>query len=105
MAQSWQSRLDQARRLLDRDLAAQAVISGGQILEDLFRWLYGELVPRLSPSEQEKVTKALAGFGKSVGELTLGQLVGFFRKAELLDLAGRKLGRDFSFLRSAGGLD
>lgn len=102
MAQNWQSRLDQARRLLDQGLTAQAVMSGGQILEDLFRWLYGELVPRLSPPEQEKVTRALADFGKSVGELTLGQLVGFFRKAELLDLAGRKLGRDFSFLRSAG---
>jgi DNA-binding HxlR family transcriptional regulator len=102
MAQSWQSRLDQARRLLDQDLAAQAVISGGQILEDLFRWLYGELVPCLSPSEHRKVADALDGFGKSVGELNLGQLVGFFRKAELLDLAGRKLGRDFSFLRSAG---
>ena len=34
-------------------------------------------------------------------DLTLGQLLGLFRQAKLLEAAGRKLGRDFSFLKQA----
>ncbi|GEM_PF-7027914 len=59
-------------------------------------------MPRLAPQEQERVARALAEFGKPVDELTLGQMVGLYRKTDLLETAGWKLGRDLSILRQAG---
>jgi hypothetical protein len=102
MVPDWQSQLYQAHHLLEQNYCDQAVVVGGQILEALFRWLYKEVVPRLAPPEQERVARALNEFGKPVDELTLGQLVGLFRRTDLLETAGRKLGRDLSILRQAG---
>ncbi|MCS7282892.1 MAG: DUF499 domain-containing protein [Anaerolineae bacterium] len=101
MTHPWQTQLEQARILLAQGYPDQAVLIGGQVLEALFRWLYRETVPRLSPQEHESLTKALAEFRKPVDELTLGQLLGFFRKTDLLDLAARELRRDLSPLRRA----
>ena len=102
MVPDWQSQLYQAHHLLEQNYCDQAVVVGGQVLEALFRWLYKEVVPRLAPPEQERVARALNEFGKPVDELTLGQLVGLFRRTDLLETAGRKLGRDLSILRQAG---
>ena len=98
MNQDWQVQLEQARSLLRQGYYGQAVAIGGQILESLFRWLYQEIMPRLTAQEHEAVTKALADFGKSVDELTLGQLFGLFKRAKLLDTAEKKLRRDFKML-------
>jgi hypothetical protein len=102
MTHDWHTELGRARGLLAQGYPDQAVILGGQVLEGLLRWLYKETVPRLSPQEQERMAKALAEFGKPVDDLTLGQLVGFFRKTGLLEAAGQALRRDLSLLRQAG---
>ena len=101
MTQDWHTQLDKARHLLAQGYPDQAVVIGGQVVEALFRRLYREVVPHLTPQEHEAVTKALADFKKPVEDLTLGQLLGLFRQAKLLEAAGRKLGRDFSFLKQA----
>ncbi len=102
MPHDWHTALDRARTLLAQGYPDQAALIAGQALESLFRWLYKETVPRLSPQEQETVARALGEFQKPVDDLTLGQLVGLFRKTGLLETAGRKLGRDLSLLRQAG---
>ncbi|MCX7681534.1 MAG: DUF499 domain-containing protein [Anaerolineae bacterium] len=101
MTHHWHTRLEQARKLLAQGYPDQAVLIGGQVLESLFRWLYRETIPRLSPQEHESLTKALAEFRKPADELTLGQLLGLFRKTGLLEIAARELRRDLSPLRRA----
>lgn len=95
--QDWQSKLQQAEDLLAQGNYAQAVFIGGQILEDVLRWLCKELMPRLGPQEQESVAKALSSFGKPVEKLTLGELFGLFYKTKLWDIVKKQLGRDIYF--------
>jgi hypothetical protein len=92
---------EQAQALIKQGLYDQAVITGGQMLEHLYRWLYKEVQPRLKPQEQQSVSKALEKYGKAVGDLTMGQLTGLFDEMRLCDIAERELNRDFSFLKKA----
>src|ERR1700740_256523 len=79
----------------------QAVITGSQMLEGLYRWLYKEVQPRLKPQEQEFISKALQKHGRTVADLTMDELTDFFEEIPLYDIAERELKRDFSFLTKA----
>jgi Glu-tRNA(Gln) amidotransferase subunit E-like FAD-binding protein len=92
---------EQAQTLSQQGLYEESVVLGGQMLEALHRWLYKEVQPRLSAEEQQSVSKALEKYGKSVGELTMGELIGLFEEMRLYDIAKRCLNRDFSFLKEA----
>lgn len=76
-----------------------AVITGSQMLEALYRWLFKEVQPRMNPEEQRAVSKALETQGKSIGDLTMDQLTNLFDEVHLCDIAERELKRDFSFLK------
>lgn len=79
----------------------EAVATGTQLLEALYRWLFSEVRPRLKPDEEERVSKALQRRAEPIGEFTLDELVSFFKEARLFEVAGRELKRDFSFLEKA----
>jgi hypothetical protein len=90
-----------AQSLMREGRYDQAVITGSQMLEGLYRWLYKEVQPRLKPQEQEFISKALQKHGRTVADLTQDELTDFFEEIRLYDIAERELKRDFSFLRKA----
>lgn len=101
MTDDLRKKQEQARALVKQGMYDQAVMVGGQILEILYRWLYKEVQPRLVPAEQQEVSKALEKRRKSVGELTMGELMGLFDETGLYGICQRVLNRDFSFLKKA----
>lgn len=86
--------------LIKQGLFDQAVITGIQMLEALYRWLYKEVQPRLKPEEQQAVSNALEKQGKPFADLTMDELVGLFEEMRLYELAERELKRDFSFFKT-----
>ncbi len=94
--------LRKAERFLHQNESTFAVQVCGRILESALRQLFKELLPKLPPEELTKATQALEaqGKGKTVDELTLGQLVGLYREARLVKMAKERLGRDLSILEN-----
>lgn len=86
---------------MSQGLYDQVVITGMQVLEGLYRWLYKALEPRLKSEERELISKALDKRGRAVADLTMDELSDFFDEIRLYDIAERELKRDFSFLREA----
>src|SRR5208282_4717295 len=58
---------------------------------------------RVSPGEQKKFSVKLEqiGKGKTVGDLTLGQIVGLYREANLFDHAEKALGKRLPHISTA----
>ncbi len=96
-----ESRLEQGRRLIEQGLYDQAVILCGQTLEAILRAIYQDIVPRLKPSEQEAVSKALEKHGRAIDKLTLGELFGLFHDVKLFDVAARVTKGNVAFLKFA----
>ena len=90
-----------AQALMSQGRYDQAVVTGSQVLEGLYRWLYKEVQPRLKPQEQELISKVLQRQGRAVADLTIDELAGFFEEIRLYDIAERELKRDFTFLQKA----
>lgn len=101
MTNDLRKKQEQARTLVKQGIYDQAIVVGGQILEALYRWLYKEVQPRLSPAEQQNVSKALEKRRKPVGELTMGELMGLFDETAMYDICERVFKRDFGFLKKA----
>ena len=95
------NREEPAQSFMTQGQYDQAVITGSQMLEALYRWLYKEVQPRLQPQEQELISIALAKHGRNVADFTMDELTDFFEEIRLYDIAERELKRDFSFLKKA----
>ncbi|MBM4430727.1 MAG: ATP-binding protein, partial [Chloroflexi bacterium] len=80
-----QTKFAEAEMFLAQGYYAQAVNTCGQVVEDLLRHLYQQVINSLPPNEAQRVLEVLQdiGKGKKVDELTLGQLDGLFRQADL----------------------
>lgn len=94
--------LRKAERYLKQGEAILAAQTGGRILETSLRELYKELLPQLSPESGAKAMQALKdqGKGKTIDQLTLGQVLGVFREARLIRPAQEILNRDVSILEN-----
>lgn len=82
---------------------AQSVIAAASLLEELLRQLYSQLQPRLSPAEQQVIADKMSKVGQSkpLTQMTLGQIVGLYREAQLFDKIEKYLNRKFPRLRAA----
>ncbi len=96
-------KLRDADKMLLDGYTGQAIVAAGRILEELLQHLYQEMLPKLKAADQQAVTQALerVAKGKAVGELTLGQLVGLFREAQLFEKCETALNRKVPRLRAA----
>ena len=74
----YSDKLHEIDQLLNGGHTAQAVASSGQVLEELLRHLYQQVLPKLAPADQKDLADKIekAGGTKTVDKLTLGQLVG-----------------------------
>ena len=99
----YSDKLRSAEKMLLDCYTGQAVVTAGQVLEELLRHLYQTVLPKLKAKDQQTVSQKLeqVGRGKAVTELTLGQLVGLFREAELFDKCETALGRELPRLKRA----
>jgi len=95
------NKAEPAESLLRQGRYDQAVITGGQVLEGLYRWLYKEVQSRMKPTDQELISQALQKHGRAVADFTMDELTDFFDEIHLYDIAERELRRDFSFLKNA----
>lgn len=82
---------------------AQSIITAASLLEEMLRHLVQQVQSRLSPADQQVIAEKLAkiGQGKPIADLTLGQIVGLYREAQLSDKLEKHLGRKLPRLRSA----
>ncbi len=96
-------KLRTADKMLLDGYSGQAVVTAGQVLEELLQHLYQTALPKLKAKDGQTVAQKLdqIGKGKAVTELTLGQLVGLFREAALFDLCEAILNRKLPRLRAA----
>lgn len=64
------------------------------MLEEMLQELLSRTVPALSGADQQSLTQSQqeVGKGKSIAELTLGQVVGVIRTAKFFPLAEKVLG-------------
>src|SRR6266446_3872075 len=102
-AADWSRRVREVEQLAAGSHHKQALQEAGSLLESLLKELYRRTIDQLSPSEQKQVSEKLEklGKGKPVGDLTLGQIVGFFREANLYDHAERALGKKLPHISTA----
>lgn len=96
-------KLRNADKMLLDGYTGQAVVAAGQALEELLQHLYQSALPKLKAKDQQTISQKLEqiGKGKAATELTLGQLVGLFREAELFDKREAALGIKLPRLRAA----
>ena len=94
-AADWSRRVREVDQLVAGSHHKQALQEAGSLLEALLKELYRRTVDQVSPGDQKLITDKLEkiGKGKSVGDLTLGQITGLFREANLFDQAERALGK------------
>jgi hypothetical protein len=100
---NWSTRVREIEGLVRDGHHKQALQEAGSVLEELLRNLYRRTTDRVAPAEQKKISDKLEqiGKGKSVGDLTLGQIVGLFREANLFDYAQKALGKKLPHLSTA----
>ena len=93
---------DTDKMLLD-GYTGQAIVAAGRVLEELLQHLYQTTLPKLKVADQQAVTQAMdrVAKGKAVSELTLGQLIGLFREAQLFEKCETALNRKLPRLRAA----
>src|ERR1700732_281973 len=99
----WARKIAEVDNLVQGKHYKQAVQECGSILEELLRDVYQRVVNGLSAPDHKEVSGKLGeiGKGKSVAQLSLGQLVGLFRETRLFDKAEKVLGRKLPHLRGA----
>ena len=99
----WSRRVHEVEQLVAGGHHKQALQEAGSLLEALLKELYRRTVDQVSPGDQKLITDKLEklGKGKPVGDLTLGQITGLFREANLFDHAERALGKRFPHISTA----
>ena len=96
----WSERLKEITKLVEHGHFKQAVQESGSLLEALLRQLYRQTTDNLPAGDQKALSQTLEkiGKGKPVNQLTLGQLVGLFREANLFEKAEKALERKLKHL-------
>ena len=102
-AADWSRRVREVEQLVAGSHHKQALQEAGSLLEALLKDTYRRTIDRVSPSDQKHITDKLEklGKGKPVGDLTLGQIAGLFREANLFDYAERALGKKLPHISTA----
>ena len=102
-AADWLRRVREVEQLVAGSHHKQALQESGSLLESLLKDLYRRTINHVGPSEQKQISDKLEklGKGKPVDDLTLGQIVGLFREADLFDHAERALGRKLPHISTA----
>ena len=102
-AADWSRRVREVEQLVAGGHHKQALQEAGSLLEALLKELYRRTIDHVSPSEQKQISDKLEklGKGKPVGDLTLGQIAGLFREANLFDHAERALGKKLPHISTA----
>src|SRR6266446_3213224 len=97
----WADRIVEIDSLVQGEHHKQAVQECGSILEELLREIYQRVVNGLPAGEHKEIGAKLEeiGKGKSIAQLSLGQLVGLFRETRLFEKAEKILGRKLPHLR------
>ncbi|NIT35544.1 MAG: DUF499 domain-containing protein, partial [candidate division Zixibacteria bacterium] len=100
---TWQEKLDTIGGLTDDGLYNQAVRDARAALEELLKKVYGDVVPKLAPVVQQKVSAEAAkiGKGKAADDFTLGEMVGLFSRTNFAELAGKVYGKKLEYLAAA----
>ena len=96
----WSKQVGDVERLVAGGHHKQALQEAGSVLEALLKDLYRRTIDNVAPNQQKQISDKLeiVGKGKSVGELTLGQIVGLFREANLFEYAERAVGKKLRHL-------
>lgn len=96
-------KLRDAEKMLLEGYTGQSIVAAGRVLEELLQHLYQITLPKLKAADQQIVTQASdkTAKGKAINGLTLGQLVGLFREAQLFDKCEAALKRKLPRLHSA----
>jgi len=99
----YSNKLHEIDQLLNGGHTTQAVTASGQVLEELLRHLYQQVLPKLAPADQKELADKIekAGGARTVDKLTLGQLVGVFRETKLVEKCEKHLKLDLPRLRRA----
>ena len=93
------SQLDKAEKLLRQGFYSQSIFEYGRILEELFKQLYHEYLPRLSYLDKEKAAIYEKKKGKPVDKFTIGEWLGLFQYAHLFDFISQdKKGKGKGFI-------
>jgi hypothetical protein len=102
-AADWSRRVREVEQLVASGHHKQALQEAGSLLEGLLKELYRRTIDQVSPTEQKQISDKLEklGKGKPVGDLTLGQIAGLFREANLFPHAERALGKKLPHISTA----
>ena len=102
-AVDWSRRVREVEHLVAGGHHKQALQEAGSVLEGLLKELYRRTIDHVSPSEQKQISDKLEklGKGKPVDDLTLGQIAGLFREANLFDHAERAIGKKLPHISTA----
>src|SRR5262245_10985104 len=100
---TWHGKIEEVDRLVKNRHAKQAIQEAGGVLELILRHVYAEVTSRINAADQTKLTAAVAKIsaGKTVGEMTLGQLVGIFREGKVWERAETVLKKKLTHLKNA----
>src|SRR5260370_8535438 len=90
-AADWLRRVREVDQLVAGSHYKQALQEAGSVLESLLKDSHQRTINHVSPTEQKLISDKLEklGKGKPVADLTLGQIVEFFRKADFFHQAYR----------------
>ena len=102
-AADWSRHVREVEQLAAGNHHKQALQEAASLLESVLKDLYQRTINHVSPTEQKQISDKLEklGKGKPVGDLTLGQIVGLFREANLFDHAERALGKKLPHISTA----
>jgi len=79
------SQLDKAEKLLNQGFYLECISEYGRILEELFKQLYQEYLPRLPYLDKEKAIIYEKEKGKPIDKFTIGEWLGLFQHAHLFN--------------------
>jgi len=79
------SQLDKAEKLLSQGFYPESISEYGRILEELFKQLYQEYLPRLPYLDKEKAIIYEKEKGKPIDKFTIGEWLGLFQHANLFN--------------------
>lgn len=91
--------LDKAEKLLRQRWYSEAIGEYGKVLEHLLRNLYRKYLPYLPYDHKEKAVNFEKDMQKSTHKFTIGEWVGLFQSARLLDfISQERIGKDEHFI-------
>jgi len=102
-AAEWSRRAREIDALVAGRHDKQALQEAGSVLEGLLKDLYARTINSVGPNEQKQISEKLneVGKGRPVADLTLGQIVGLFREANLFQHAEKALGKKLPHISTA----